>query len=97
MMYGPDGGQLAIKIIDGSRCEFEMGDNVYEGSLDGDGNLQWNDGFLWIRTESGQLDMQHEIATNESSDPVQKLSKNQCKKQRLRKMQSGSQQLSSKA
>ncbi|CAE7555329.1 unnamed protein product [Symbiodinium sp. CCMP2592] len=48
-MYGPDGGQLDLKITSQTTCSFQMGSEVYKGTLNSDGKLEWNDGAVWIR------------------------------------------------
>ncbi|CAJ1347413.1 unnamed protein product [Effrenium voratum] len=50
-MYGPDGGQLDLKISGRSKCSFQMGTEIYEGTLSADGKLVWNDGAVWVRVE----------------------------------------------
>ncbi|CAE7581314.1 unnamed protein product, partial [Symbiodinium pilosum] len=57
-MYGPDGGQLDLKITGQSTCSFQMGSEVYKGTLNAEGKLVWNDGAVWVRVDDGAKDSQ---------------------------------------
>ena len=89
-MYGPDGGQLDLKITGQTTCSlayisaflrdglfasfcpcvassdfatathdqgsFQMGSEVYKGTLNSEGKLEWNDGAVWIRVNGADSD-----------------------------------------
>ena len=46
MMYGPDGGKVAIETTGVSTCRFQVDGETYEGKLGSDGSLEWNDGAV---------------------------------------------------
>ena len=82
IMYGPDGGQLPLQITGATSCKFEVGSDVYEGTVGPQGKLQWNDGAIWTRAagEHSKSAQSDEAALGDFS-----LSKNQQKKLRKRR------------
>lgn len=48
-LFGPDGGRLDCKILDGSKLSFVWNSETYEAKLDKD-RLLWNDGAVWSKS-----------------------------------------------
>ncbi|CAE8717142.1 unnamed protein product, partial [Polarella glacialis] len=66
-MYGPDGGQLELQIQGPTSCSFQMGSEIYEGTLTANGQLEWSDGAIWLRVEGEGEDAQPRTALEQAA------------------------------